>query len=269
MTSPVDIFNMGLDQIGASGQAIQGFSPPIPATSLAAQVATRNYQTQMDALFRAVHWNCARFQTPGGLTLLKAAAGTPENPSGSLPVPPLPFQYEYALPPDCLKVRFVIPSPTPQSGGAPFLTNQGLTTPPLINTSLPFVVGLDLDAAGQQTKVILTNAENAQAVYTARVSDPDNWDPQLVVAASSVMAAWSVNPLLRNSELLKERVQVAGGLIVQARVTDGNEAIATTDHMPDWIEVRGTGGGFSWEGRGGVGYMAGWDAITMPNGLTF
>ena len=24
-----------------------------------------------------------------------------------------------------------------------------------------------------------------------------------------------------------------------------------------------------WQGRGGAGYMAGWDSMTMPNGLTF
>ena len=267
--NPVDVCNMALDQIGAAGQTIQGLSPPVPAASLAAQVATRNYQTQLDALFRAAHWNAARFQTPNGLTLLKAAAGTPENPSGSLPVPPLPFQYEYALPVDCLKVRFVIPTPTPQSGGAPFLTNQGLTTPPLINTSLPFVVALDLNANGEQIKVILTNAEQAQAVYTARVPNPDTWDPQLLNAAVATLAAWFVNPLLRNSELVKERVQVAMALVTQARVSDGNEAIATTDHIPDWFEVRGAGGGFWWQGRGGAGYMAGWDSMTMPNGLTF
>jgi hypothetical protein len=143
-----------------------------------------------------------------------------------------------------------------------------MTTPPLIDVSLPFVPALDLDANGNQVRVILTNAETAYGVYTARVPDPDNWDPQLVSAAIATMAAWFVNPLMRNSELLKERVQVAMALINQARITDGNEGIATSDHEPDWMQVRGLGGGFYWQGRSG-GYYAGWDAMSMPGGQSF
>ena len=269
MVAATDVVNMALDQIGAAGQTVQGISPPAPPQSLAAQVATRHYQTQLNALSRSAHWNCLRKQVT--LTLLKAAWGTPENPSGALPQPPTPFQYEYALPPNCLKVRFVIPAPFPNSGGAPIMTNTGIQTPPVVNTSVPFVVASDTDAYGNDIKVILTNACQAQCVFTGMVADPDNWDSLFLNGMITTLAAWFVNPLLRNPELLKERVAMAVAVIQAARVSDGDEGIYSTDHYPDWIQVRGAGGGWWWEGKGAVGggYFAGWDVMSMPNGLSY
>src|ERR1700729_3473365 len=106
--NPVDLCNLALDQIAAR-TSITGLNPPSPPNNLAAQVAARTYQLQADAGFRSAHWNSARKQAK--LSLLRAAIGTPENPSGALPTPPIPWRYEYAYPDDCLKVRFVIPSP--------------------------------------------------------------------------------------------------------------------------------------------------------------
>ena len=164
MTAPVDLCNLALDQIVARA-SIAGINPPNPPASLAAQVASRTYQLQADAVFRAAHWNSARVQN--ALTLLKAALGTPENPSGALPVPPIPWRYEYAYPNDCLLVRFVMPTPNlPGAGQAPLMTNTGINFVPWVCTSLPFVPAVDTDANGNQVKVILTQACKAQAVYT-------------------------------------------------------------------------------------------------------
>src|SRR5258705_48294 len=100
MTSPVDLCNLALDQISARA-SITGINPAALANTVAAQVASRTYQLQADAIFGGAHWNSARKQ--GDLTLLKAARGTPETPDGSLPQPPIPWRYEYAYPDDCLK----------------------------------------------------------------------------------------------------------------------------------------------------------------------
>src|SRR5579859_6133342 len=102
MTSPVDVCNMALDNIGAR-YSITSLSPPQPPPN--AVMVARHYQPKIDALHRAAHWNFARAQA--ALTLLKAAKGTPENPDGTkLPIPPIPWQYEYGYPPDCLAARF-------------------------------------------------------------------------------------------------------------------------------------------------------------------
>jgi hypothetical protein len=286
MTSQVDICNMALDQIAAQA-VIQSLDPPSPPNAVAAQVAARTYQTQVDAVMRAAHWNVCRYQSgamvPVGsappptapLTLLKAQWGTPQNPNGTLPSPPIPWLYEYALPSDCLKVRFVIPQGnTPPTAAAPLMTNLGVLSRPLVNTSLPFVPAQDRDSAGNLINVILTNAANAIAVYTIRLTNPDQWDPGLKNAIIATLAAWFVNPINRSKELLAERVQVAVAMITAARISDGNEGITSSDAYPDWIMVRNAGG-FGWGLGGdgwalpGGGFMAGWDALSLPDGLSY
>lgn len=260
---------MALGQI-VNNVAITGINPPTPPNSTAAIAASRLYATQIDATFRAVHWNCARFQAAA--TLLAARQGTPENPSGALAQPPQPWLYMYAYPPDCLLVRFVFPLLNSPNASPPIMTNVGVNFLPVINTSLPFVPASALDANGNRIRVILTNCPQAQLVYTGRLDDPNLWDPGLINAAVGVLAAWFVNPVARNAELLKERVALASSLIEAARLSDGNEGITTTDHIPDWMQVRNAGSGWNY-GNGcnvpGGGFMAGWDSIGMPNGMSF
>src|SRR5258708_422218 len=141
MTSPVDLSNLALDQIGAR-VTITGINPASPPNNKAAEVASRTYQIHADAVFRAAHWNSARLQQP--LTLLRAARGTPENPAGTtLRVPPIPWAYEYAYLPDCLAVRFVIPKAPQAVGSVPLMTNMGFVNRPLVNTGVPFVPAID------------------------------------------------------------------------------------------------------------------------------
>ncbi len=253
MTSVVDLCNMALDAIG-SQNTIQGINPPAPPGSLAAQVASRNFQTQVDAVFRTANWGSARKQAP--LTMLKAAMGTPENPDGSLPQPPYPWLYEYAYPSDCLKVRFLIPTPTTPSTQAPPMTGTGLSFPPFANTRIPFTKAVDDDANGNEIAVILSNARVAQVIYTKRINNPDLWDIQLQTAVIAALAAYFVNPLNRNAVLLKERVEIAARLLIQARIADANEGISTVDHYPDFMQVRNIGGGI-WSGLSGASALTG------------
>lgn len=273
MTAPVDLCNLALDQIVAR-TSITGLTPPSPPNNKAAEVAARTYQIQTDAVFRAAHWNSARLQNT--LTLLRAAVGTPENPSGvdaggnTLPIPPVPWRYEYAYPPDCLLMRFVIPRPNlPIAGTAPLMTNVGMSNLPLVNTSLPFVPAIDTDQDGNQIKVLLTNAGKAQGVYTARISNPDLWDASLQNAVIGTLAAWFALPITGDKSLMTMRVQLAVGLINAARMSDGNEGITTTDHIPDWMQIRESGSGWGGFGAAGGNFMAGWDAIGMPNGVSY
>lgn len=263
----VTLCNIALGQIAAAAN-IQGINPPNPPSSIAAQTASMVFGIQRDAVFRAAHWNCARFQAAG--TLVAAAWGTPENPNGTLPIPPIPWRYAYAYPDDCLLVRFVFPLNLPPNTSPALMTNVGVNYYPVINTSLPFVPAKWINPQGNSVKVILTNACKAQIVYTARVENPDDWDVHLQNAVIATLSAWFVNPLARNKELLAERVQIAQSLIMQARISDGNEGVTSADIMPDWIEVRFTGGwgAFGANVQGG-GWQASWDSIGMPNGVSF
>ena len=275
MTSAVDLVNMALDQISAR-TSVTGINPPSPPNNTAAQVASRTYQTQVDAVFRAAHWNSARLQRE--LTLLKAAVGTPENPSGYdsngnlNPTPPVPWRYEYSYPSDCLLTRFVIPRPNlPIPGQAPIMTNVGISNQPLVNTSMPFVPSIDTDADGNQIKVILSNACKAQAVYTGRIANPDLWDSALQNAVIGTLAAWFCLPVSGDKALMQMRIQLAVGLINSARASDGNEGITAVDYIPDWMLVRNTGSGWGWgsAGWGGGPFIAGWQWIGYPDGVSY
>jgi len=275
MTSPVDLCNLALDRISARS-SITGINPPSPPNNLAAQVASRNYQTQVDAVFRAANWNSARKQAP--LTLLKARFGTPENPSGALPQPPFPWLYEYAWPNDCLKFRFVIPTPNlPTTTQPPLTTGSGYGYFPRANTSMPFVPAIDTDANNNQVKVVLTNAARAQGVYTARIDDVDLWDAQLQNAVIGALAAWFCPPITGDDKKTAMQIQVAVGLLNAARMADGNEGISNVDIIPDWMNIRSTGSSF-WGAEGGPfmsGYYnsgaigGGYDSWGAPNGLFY
>ena len=257
----VTICNIALDNIGARF-SITSLAPPLPPPN--AIVVARQYQLSIDSLHRAAHWNFARKQV--GASLLKAAQGTPENPNGTtLPIPPVPWQYSYAYPPDCLLARFLLCNP-PQSGaGNPFPAGVQ-TTPvwPWGNPGYKFIVANDTDANGNQIKCILTDLEFAQIVYTCRVTDVDLWDSKFQEAASATLGAWLVNPLARNAQVLKEQIEIATGIVTSARISDGNEGITSTDRVPDWMAVRGLTGFGLWD-NALTSY--GWQSMGFPGGF--
>lgn len=266
MADPVSLCNLALGQIVARTQ-ITGLNPPSPPNNVAATTMAALYQLQADAVFRAAHWNCARKQ--GSLTLLRAAVGTPENPSGALPAPPIPWLYEYGYPDDCLKVRFVIPMPSLQGlGVAPIMTSVGVNFMPSVTTALPFVLAVDTNDVGDQIRVLLTNAPRAQAVYTARISNVDLWDPSLQNAVIGALAAWAAAPVSGSMERQKLSIAIATNLIHAARISDGNEGITSADYIPDWVQVRNIGSGFGWQTPSG-GYIASWDAWGAPDGVSY
>lgn len=266
----VDLCNLALDQISARSQ-ITGISPASPPNNLAAQVASRTYQIQADAVFRAAHWNSARRQKE--LTLLKSAAGTPQNPDGTLPTPPVPFLYEYAWPTDCLKFRFLFPQPNLATAASPpIMTNTGVSSYPVVNTAMPYVVDIDDDAQGNQIKVLLTNACRATGVYTARINNVDLWDPALQNAVIGALASWFIGPLSGDDKKLMLHVQMAAALIQQARISDGNETIQSQDIEPDWMRIRDSGSGWGLgaiSGLIGAGCVAGYDSWGAPNGMSY
>lgn len=207
------------------------------------------------------------------MTLLRAAAGTPENGNGTtLPIPPIPYLYEYAYPSDCLLARYLLSNP-PANGATSTLPvfPTGTTIPPLAfpNPGYQFAVGINTDPSqpnnpNAQVKVIWTDLEFAQLVYTARIVNPDLWDPQFLNAAASTLAAWIIPAIKNDKEALRSAIAIAEGIIKQARISDGNEGVTSTDHMPDFMAVRGFTG---FEGLGGPQFWYGWQAMAFPGGV--
>jgi hypothetical protein len=59
------------------------------------------------------------------------------------------------------------------------------------------------------------------------------------------------------------------GLINAARMSDGNEGITSGDVPVDWMNVRNTGAGWGDGFSAGQPYIAGWQSIAMPDGVTY
>ena len=264
MASPVSVANLALDSIGA-GYTVSSLTPPLPAPNAA--VVARHYDITRQSVGRAAHWNCLRRQAK--LTVLKAAQGTPFNPDGTtLPIPPYPWLYEYALPDDYLTSRYLLFDPPPSTGTAPpiYPPAAGVIQWSGWGAGYNFVIGIDTDASNNQQKILLTDLIYADLVYTADILNPDLWDSQFLLAVAATLGAYLVNPVNMNMAILKAQVEIAQGLITAARVSDGLEGTTTSDIPVDWMEARGRNQfGIGPPGMGQAFY--GWNTIAFPGGL--
>jgi hypothetical protein len=272
---PVDVCNMALSQIAARA-SVTSITPS--DGTVAGDACALLYQPTVDAFARAAHWNCLRFATGNGktkvpvLTLLAAAPGTPENVNGTtLPPAPAPWLYEYALPPDCLRARFIVPQIGSQAPSPPLTTGSTMYTPLLSrNAGVPFTVAVDFDQDGNEIAVLLTNVGTALAgppilVYTRRLQNIGLWDSQFLMGAKAALAAWLVNPVNASASMLQGAMAIAKGTLDAARISDGNEGPQSADHVPDWIAGRYGGRGRIFAG----GFFSSWDAFAFPGGITY
>lgn len=239
--SAISVCNQALSSVGA-----RSFIANLQEGTVEAQNCALWFQPVFQQLARAARWNCLRGQAQ--LSLLAAATGTPENPDGtSYPQPPTPWLYSYQLPANSLAIRFLVPSlpftatgtpPTPASIAAPiYIPGDG---------QIPYAVASGVDAFGNPTSIILTNQSQAQAVFTLDQENPQLWDSQFQMAFVSSLGAFLVPALSLDLPLMQICIRTAEGIIAQARAADGDEAVVSQDHVPDWIRARSAGVGFDY-----------------------
>jgi hypothetical protein len=279
--TPASLVNRALDQLGrpelALGELEEGTEGAKPAL--------RAYGPAVRQLHRVAHWDFARKQAP--LLMLGDATGQTPNVGKKVLAP---FCYEYALPIDCMKMRFVPWNSNPQQPNPPIMT--GLGQQPLNAVRLrpaPFLLSLDYNypvetgnaivAQGipdwanctgtgpQQRTVILTNVPpqpqtNAPvvmpcAVYTCLVVYPSQWDSLFEQALVNYLVQLLAMALVKGTIAEKravrdDAIKIAKGMIEEARATNANESgyPQTTSHTPDWISARNQGGG-NYGGWGG------------------
>ncbi len=281
---PTSIANQALDAAGVTftlGDIQEG--------TYAAQVCLRSYRNCLRQLLRGAHWNFARRQAP--LVLLADATGQTDFVGTAVPVP---WIYEYEWPVDCLKARFVPWNPlsndvvipqnniqvpnTPMTTGATQILSGARLQPArfLMATDFNYPIqdGQNYDAvegvSPQGRTVILTNVQDAQLVYTSYVQYPSLFDPQFRAALVAFIAAEIALPLANDKKfgmaLRRDNLGIVKQKLNAARITDGNEAgFANTDHNPDWMRARHSGGaGGRMDGPGVWGY--GWDACGFEGG---
>lgn len=265
MAAPVDVTNVALSQIGQQVQ-ISSFDDNTPA----ARAASLLYTPTLQMLARAAPWD--RFRAQIALTQIRAAVingVTSDDP------PPSPWLFEYAYPSDCLKARFLQPSPLPVEPGVPLTTapNAGFVGQS-VPTNIPFVVGTDNDAGGNPISVILSNLYQAQLIYNRDLTQvPDLWDSLFYQAATATLGAYLINALARDASQMAQQIGMAKSILDQARAQSANESISNADHLPDFIAIRSSGSvGWGWNrgGPGGVPYYENWAGTwASPDGQFF
>lgn len=216
-----------------------------------------------ESLARTAPWGCLRAQVT--LTLIAAAAGTPENVDGTSPLPPSPWLYQYAYPSDCLQIRYLVPSfPNPSTGSAPLTTASLLALTVVGIGQIPFAVAYATDNSNNPIETILTNQTQAQAVYTVNQSNPVIWDSLFQSAMVASLAAYLVPALSLDIALMDRSIKAADSMISLARVRDGNEGTVSQNRNAQWMDARMAGGSLAWSGLNGA--FSNYDTMAWPSG---
>lgn len=258
MSDQLNIANRSLLAVGARNY-ISSLNPS--DGSVEADAISTLWTSTFEQLGRSAPWNCLTRQVT--LSLLLAASGTPENPSGTtFNLPPSPWLYAYGYPSDCLDARFIVPSyPAATGSVTPNTTVNNAAGSWLPNGGqIPYAVSTILDLNNAPLTVILTNQDQAQLVYTCNQPNPAGWDSLFQEAMVASLGAFLVPALSLSLPLMDRCIKQAEGAIATARARDGNEGVTVMDHNPDWILARAGAQGFGYGNynSGGMYYNICW-----------
>lgn len=246
MTAEVDIVNQALSLIGTRSTVSS-----LAEVSNEAFAANIWIDKTRDELLRMAPWSCAN--NFNNLSLICAAPGTPENPTTGTATwqkgqPPPPWAYEYAYPPDCLRALWIVPQfSTGFASGVPITTAVTGGSPSFWQgPPVRFKIAIDQIGAsglptvgGADTRVILTNQQQAILAYVKQITDPSVMDSEFVTAWAMVLAGRLAYHLTGDKALANAKLTEANSMIQIARTGDGNEGLTINNVTPDWIRVRG------------------------------
>lgn len=202
MASIVDMCNLALGHIGDEA-VVSSIDPPDGTTQ--AVHCQRFYPIVRDALLERYAWGFATKR------IKPAALSTKTTPN---------WQYEYQLPPDCVKPFAMLPD------GTEFLTCY-------------------LDAYTKMFKRegdrILSNLPDATLIYVFRQEDPTQYTPLFVETFSQMLASRLAGPIIKGKEgraVAKDWAQTAEITLVRATAADGNSQSFKQDYIPKHLRAR-------------------------------
>lgn len=227
-TTKEQICNQALSDIG-SKVLLVNFATDTTPVSVQCRLW---YDTMRQSLLQAAPWGLARKLAP--LTKLALLSDLP------MPTDMYPWLVKYTYPTDCLRVNYLLPPPlpplpdgTPNVSGGPIFSNPwGM--PSRANR---FIASYDENVSSPR-KVLLSNLIGAYGVYVKDVVDPTFFDASFAKALVAAMSYKLVMPVTGNIGMKSLFAKIAEDEITKARVKDGNEAVTTSDHVPDWIAGR-------------------------------
>lgn len=204
----VDICNQALSHLGVNN--IQAITEP----SKEARQCKLFYPIARDAALEAHDWDFARKRL---LLALSTATVTDWN-----------FVYQY--PTDCLKARKILDETGAYTG-----------TVLDIETDLYAPTGqVEFECAViENSRVILTDKEIAELVYTMKITDANLFSPMFINSLALILAANLAVPLKGKSDLQKSFLQQYQLQVASAKAADANQSYKKPDSVSDFARARG------------------------------
>ena len=201
MASEIDICNLALAHLGDTA-TIASISPP--EGSAQAEPCARFYPVARDTLLESHNWKFATRRAT--LALLDADAFN--------------WTYAYAEPAGALRVVSILP-------GTAMSTDEGEQ--------------FETMGDDEGNALVLTDLEDATALYTVRVTDTTKFSPLFVDALSRLLAAYLAGPVIKGDlgkAEAKAQMQHFRLALNLAITSDANQRKVTPEHSVGWIAGR-------------------------------
>lgn len=207
--TPIDICNRALLEIGSSS-TITGFTTDTPA----AKACTMVYESARDELLEMHPWGFALKR--------RVLALSTETVSG--------YDYAYTYPADCLHAWDIRVAEDPTYDSE--LIEEPIQITPGRNV---FEVVASSTTSG---KLIATSIQNAEVIYTARVTVPEFYS-RAFIAALVYLIAMRIAPLLSASDTTTMRVaQMYPRAVRAALVKDAREGTVQPQRPNSYVDAR-------------------------------
>lgn len=200
MTSTVDIANYALNTLGASN--ISAFDE----NSKPARIVNQRYASVRNTVFRAHPWNC----------LIRRTELAQETDT-----PTFGYAYQYALPtnPYCLRVLEF-------SNGTLSYPQDNMFS----NTGGPvFVI---------EGRKLLTDEGTAKIKYVAEITDPQEYDANLIEALAARLAMEICYAITGSTSMIQMTASLYDEKLKEARFVDGTEGAPQKLEASEFIEAR-------------------------------
>jgi hypothetical protein len=225
MADLIQIANLSLSRIGTRSSIAD-----LAEDSPEARAFNTIYDQARDETLEAVDWGFARAR----------------RYLADLGSPPVDWQFRYAYPSDCLKIRGLY-QPLSQQGspsgeGALTVIPVGFaaTTASLgpvsgATSPVPYEAAIDLDAQGNDLKVIYCDQPQALAYFTKRLMNTALFPAGFVSALSWACGAQLAIPLTGSTTLMQACLSQWRLMLTDAATADANEGVHLQSVLPDWI----------------------------------
>lgn len=193
------LYNLALSIAGSDFTIVTVTEESIPAATCELW-----YENVRQVVLRSAHWNSCKRHSRLFLESerVDSTDWTEDDPEPG-------YAYAYEVPTD-------------------FLTARYLTTFGLFSLS---VIG------GRRT--ISVNEESPILTYTADVTDPETWEPDLYQAMAYSLAAHITMPLTGKPSRVKQNLSAAYEFVLLARTNTANEMYQTLESRPEVLARRG------------------------------